>query len=90
MCPVYRDPAATREKIDKMLSEYTSADIVVLPEMALPGYWFDDVQDITPFLEKPNAEYPTFCWLRDMAQRLGAYVFCGYPEIAEDGCYNSM
>ena len=25
-----------------------------------------------------------------MAQRLSAYVFCGYPEIAEDGCYNSM
>ncbi|CAG9320970.1 unnamed protein product [Blepharisma stoltei] len=89
-CPVYKDPQASMEKVSSMLANFINADIVVLPEMAFPGYTFDDIEDIRPYLELPNSEYPTFRWCRDQAQRLGAHIFCGYPEKYEEGGYNSM
>ena len=73
-----------------MLESVESADILVLPEMAFPGYTFNDAAEISPFLEEPNSDYPTFRWCSQQAQRLGAYVFCGYPEKCDGKLYNAM
>jgi protein N-terminal amidase len=50
-CPVYKDPAESRLKVDRILSGLDQCDILVLPEMAFPGYSFTDKNDISPFLE---------------------------------------
>lgn len=90
LCPEYKNPQASMNKANKMLEEYSTCDILVLPEMAFPGYSFDNAEDIRPYLEKPNSDYNTFQFCAAQARRLGAYVFCGYPEEADDGLYNSM
>jgi predicted amidohydrolase len=36
---------------------------MVMPEMALTGYIFDDLADIAPFLERAEAGEPTFDWV---------------------------
>lgn len=88
--PEYKNPQASIEKANKLLEAYTSCDILILPEMAFPGYSFENAEDIKPFLEKPNSSYSTFRFCTGQAVRLGAYVFCGYPEVADDGLYNAM
>ena len=90
LLPVYKDPAATMIKAAEMLTKVTAADVIILPEMAFPGYTFDNIDDIRPFLEEPNESFPTFCWCRDQARLYHSYVVCGYPEQAADGFFNSQ
>jgi len=88
--PEYKDPLATVQKVNALLEKYDSCDILVLPEMALPGYKFADFSDIKDYLEKPQQGYPTFDLCSAQAKRLGCYVFCGYAEIDQELGYNSM
>ena len=88
--PEYKDPLATVQKVNALLEKYDSCDILVLPEMALPGYKFADFSDIKDYLEKPQQGYPTFDLCSSQAKRLGCYVFCGYAEIDQELGYNSM
>lgn len=88
--PVYKDPAATMAKVTKLLVPVISADVILLPEMAFPGYTFDNAEDIQPYLEEPNERFPTFRWCQSEAQRTHSYVVCGYPETAPDGLFNSQ
>ena len=88
--PIHFQPAQTMEKVSKMLEEYSNIDIVVLPEMAFTGYTFTSREEIYPLLEEPNSSYPTFNWCSEQARRLGAYIFCGYPEKHGNNAYNSM
>lgn len=90
LLPIHLHPDQSMEKVDKMLSGYAKADIVVLPEMAFSGYSFNDRAEIQGILEEPNNQYPTFNWCTKQASRLGAYIFCGYPEKDSNNAYNSM
>lgn len=88
--PVHKDPAATMTRASELLSAVTAADVIVLPEMAFPGYTFDSPDDIRPYLEQPNEEFPTFRWCQTEARRTHSYVVCGYPETHPDGLFNSQ
>ena len=88
--PIHSDHVQSMQNTRKMLEGVQNADILVLPEMTFTGYTFNDLVEITPFLEEPNQNYPTFHWCSQKAQRLGAYVFCGYPEKSCGKFYNSM
>lgn len=90
LLPVHLHPEQSMEKVNLMLSKYGKADILILPEMAFSGYSFDDRAEIQAILEEPNQNFPTFNWCASQAGRLGAYVFCGYPEKSSNDAYNSM
>ena len=88
--PIHLQPLESIQKVTRMLQSYNNADIVVLPEMAFPGYSFNDLAEISPLLEEPVAGYPTFDWCSSQAIRLQAYVFCGYAEKCGERAYNAM
>jgi predicted amidohydrolase len=54
------------------------AELLVLPECAIPGYMFDSAEEATPFAEEipgPSTEA-----LADACRRLGVHVVCGLLE----------
>jgi protein N-terminal amidase len=80
--PIYKNVEANIIKLEKMLSQYTTndkIDIVIFPEMALTGYIFQNIEDISDFLEEFNSG-KTYDFCSFLAKRLNSYVFCGYPE----------
>ena len=62
------------------------AELLVLPECAIPGYMFDSPEEALPFAEEipgPSTEA-----LADACRRLGAHVVCGLLERDGDLLYN--
>ena len=54
MCPEFKDKCKSIERAEAVLSEIgegAQVDLIVLPEMALIGYRFDDREDISPYVE---------------------------------------
>ena len=63
------------------------AELLVLPECAIPGYMFDSAAEALPFAEEipgPSTEA-----LVDACRRLGAHVVCGLLERDGDELYNA-
>jgi predicted amidohydrolase len=63
------------------------AELLVLPECAIPGYMFDSVDEAMPFAEEipgPSTEA-----LADACARLGVYVVCGLLERDDDRLRNA-
>ncbi len=63
------------------------ADLVVLPEMALPGYVFAEAAEVAPFAEP--ADGPTAEALAAIARRHSAWIVAGLPERDGERLYNS-
>jgi protein N-terminal amidase len=56
-CPELRNVKANIAKVEKLLENYieeNKIDVIVLPEMALTGYIFDNVDDVRQYLEEYN------------------------------------
>jgi predicted amidohydrolase len=62
------------------------ADIVVLPELAVPGYGLD--RDGLLASAEPS-DGPTAALLQGLAERHGAVIVCGFCEREGDALYNS-
>ena len=59
MRPEFKNKRKSIERIESVLSEIEAGqavDLIVLPEMALVGYRFDDRADIEPFVELAPAD----------------------------------
>jgi protein N-terminal amidase len=70
-CPIARDVKGNIKRLELMLSKYTTdnkIDIIILPEMALTGYIFDNEEDIKDFLEHSN-EGQTYEFCSNLAKR---------------------
>jgi predicted amidohydrolase len=63
------------------------AELLVLPECAIPGYMFDSAEEALPFAEEIPG--PSTQALADACRRLGAHVVCGLLERDGDLLYNS-
>src|SRR6266508_3709161 len=63
------------------------AELLVLPECALPGYMFDSAEEAMPFAEEVPG--PSTHSLADACRRLGAHVVCGLLERDGDLLRNS-
>jgi len=63
------------------------AELLVLPECAIPGYMFDSAEEALPFAEEIPG--PSTQALVDACRRLGAHVVCGLLERDGDLLYNS-
>ncbi|KAE9969282.1 hypothetical protein EG328_006961 [Venturia inaequalis] len=55
---------------------------LVLPEMAFSGYNFQNLEEVTPFLE-PSCAGPSTQWAVSIARHYNIFVTVGYPEIAK-------
>jgi predicted amidohydrolase len=63
------------------------AELLVLPECAIPGYMFDSAEEALPFAEEVPG--PSTQALADACRRHGAHVVCGLLERDGDLLYNS-
>jgi predicted amidohydrolase len=63
------------------------AELLVLPECAIPGYMFDSLEEAMPFAE--DIPGPTTEALEAACRRLGAHVVCGLLEREGDVLYNA-
>ncbi len=54
------------------------ARIILAPELALSGYSFESIDDVTPFTEEVTGE--TLAALSEAARRLGVYLCTGFAE----------
>ncbi|GAA5835639.1 hypothetical protein JCM11251_002984 [Rhodosporidiobolus azoricus] len=79
-CPAYKDPQASMEKADRLISRLQPGeiDLLVLPEMAFAGYCFKSREDIAPLVEDAHGGQ-TVQWAKKTAQSLGCYVLVGLP-----------
>ena len=54
--PQFKDMAKSIEQVEQFLAGYDpdadQIDLIMLPEMALIGYKFDDKDDVMPYCEK--------------------------------------
>jgi predicted amidohydrolase len=76
-----------RRQIEKLLEGQT-ADLWVLPELALTGYEFLDVAELREFAEEiPGGE--STAWLQSLAVRHNAIFVTGLPERADGRIFNS-
>src|ERR671935_394067 len=63
------------------------ADLIVLPECAIPGYMFDSAEEAMPFAEEiPGPSTET---LERESRRLGVHVVCGLLERDGDALRNA-
>jgi 5-aminopentanamidase len=63
------------------------AELLVLPECAIPGYMFESAEEALPYAEEipgPSTEV-----LEDACRRLGAHVVCGLLECDGDRLHNA-
>lgn len=63
------------------------AELLVLPECAIPGYMFESLDEAMPFAEEIPG--PTTEALEEACRRLGAHVVCGLLEREGDVLYNA-
>ncbi|KAM0751952.1 carbon-nitrogen hydrolase [Meredithblackwellia eburnea MCA 4105] len=85
LSPVFKDAKASIERADQLLLKLPPEliDILVLPEMAFPGYCFDSHEDVLPFTEDPtdpNDRGCTFEWAVKTAKRLNTVVIVGFAQ----------
>ncbi len=64
-----------------------SAHLVVLPEMAVTGYVFHSPEQASRVAEPPQG--PTFQRFSAIARKNSCWLVVGFPELAEDGLFNS-
>ncbi len=62
-------------------------DLLVLPEMAVTGYVFPDLDAVRAVAEPQDG--PTFTALSEVAARSGSWIVCGFPERDGDRVFNS-
>jgi protein N-terminal amidase len=89
--PVHSDIEASQARADALLAgtEPNSADVLVLPELALCGYLFRDAEQIAPLAERVG-DGPTTRWASACASRLQCAVVVGFVETEAGRLYNSQ
>ena len=74
----------------KMISALTNvkADLIVLPELALSGYYFQDKTEALRYAEDPENS-PRIQALCELARNQKMHFILGFAEKQQDKCYNS-
>ena len=84
--PTYRDKSDNLERIAKLVANIT-ADLCVLPELALTGYFFKEVREIQSLAEPIDG--PSARQLSDIARNSRAAIISGFLEESNGRFYNS-
>src|SRR6476659_4877507 len=64
-----------------------SAELLVLPECAIPGYVYESADEALPYAEEIPG--PSTATLEGACRRLDAYVVCGLIERDGDAIHNT-
>jgi 5-aminopentanamidase len=80
-----RNLDACLARLDDAVAE--GAELLVLPECAIPGYMFESAEEALPYAEEiPGPSTEAF---EEACSRLGAYVVCGLLERDGDRLHNA-
>jgi predicted amidohydrolase len=85
--PVFGQVRRNLEKIITGL-EQVSADLIVLPELALTGYLFKDREELRELAEDV-ADSVSVSWLTDLCRRRKFHLVTGFAERSGDKLFNS-
>lgn len=85
--PLFGKPEQNCQKILSAL-ENVDADLIVLPELALTGYYFKDKNESLKFAEDPDNSKRLDA-LTDLARRKNMHMVIGFAEKRGERCYNS-
>lgn len=86
-CPAFARPDDNTAQILQTL-ETVEADLVVLPELALSGYHFQEPEELQAVSEDPQNS-PRIDALIALCQRRDLYIVLGFAEKAQGRCFNS-
>ena len=85
--PEFGKPSQNLEKICAMLTGI-EADIIVLPELAFTGYYFEDRQELRCMAEDVS-ESSTVAALTNLCRDNDFHIVTGFAERERDNLYNS-
>ncbi|MCG8377887.1 MAG: hypothetical protein MI865_00265 [Proteobacteria bacterium] len=85
--PLFGRPKHNCKKILTAL-ENIDADLVVLPELALSGYYFKDKNESLKYAEDPDNS-PRLDSLAELASKNNLHLIIGFAEKRVNECYNS-
>jgi len=85
--PLFGKTATNIKKIVRTLKT-TEADLLVLPELALSGYYFKDAREAMSLAEDPNHS-SCFDALKNLCHDRKFHIVIGFAEKARDKCFNS-
>ena len=85
--PSFGKPEQNCQKILSTL-ENVDADLIVLPELALSGYYFKDKTEAIKFAENPDSS-PRLDAIVTLAKKSNMHLVLGFAEKRGDQCYNS-
>lgn len=79
------DPEHNRKHLADVVKEHGEADLIVLPEMFVPGYDLDVVTTRSSELSEHARTGPTARLVQDLSKRHDVTIVVGFLERAEDG-----
>lgn len=79
------DPGHTRKRLADFVQQYSDADLIVFPEMFVPGYDLKVVTARSADLAEDARTGPTAQLVRELSQRHRMTIVVGFLERAEDG-----
>lgn len=85
--PLFGKPERNCQKIFNAL-ENIEADLIVLPELALTGYYFKDKSESLKYAEDPDNS-SRLDTLAGLAKNRNMHLVIGFAEKRNDQCYNS-
>ncbi len=85
--PLFGKPDENCQKILTALAE-VDADLIVLPELALSGYYFKSKPEALAYAEDPQNS-PRLDAIATLAKKRNMYLVIGFAEKCEGQCYDS-
>ena len=85
--PRFGKNAENTKKIIKAL-EKVEAELIVLPELALSGYYFRDAKEALLLAEDPN-QSANIDSIKNLCKKNNNYIVIGFLEKSKDKCFNS-
>ncbi|GAB4098098.1 carbon-nitrogen hydrolase family protein [Sinomonas halotolerans] len=79
------DPEGNRRRLAETVEEHRDADLIVFPEMFVPGYDLAVVTERSDELAEDAETGPTAVLVRELAAAHGVTIVVGFLERADDG-----
>lgn len=79
------DPDYCRKRLAELVEEHHDADLIVFPEMFIPGYDLDVVKTQSARLAEHARSGPTARLVHELSQRHEVTIVVGFLERADDG-----
>ncbi|RLC54588.1 MAG: nitrilase, partial [Candidatus Cloacimonadota bacterium] len=88
VCQFKPELMQTEKNLKKMesLLESVSADLIVLPELAVSGYLFNSEEEVKSIAEDPN-NGPTVTLFQKLAKQHNTSYVVGFAEKTKNGIY---